>query len=325
MQARRRAASTAPPRREAGELLAEEPLVGRLLGRGTHGEVFAHATSPRSALKIFSRASAVRFAACRPSQDGEETTCVQGSESVCAATSREARIQALAASALRWAAEDSKLQEPPVVPAVESFDEGPRRCVLRMQRLFPPPGKKTKLVQLATAERSYESRNDQGHYLGEAQLRVYLKEAAPTTTLEHVVARVAFAYACFHFLVCADGYDVEFVLASFAPGGKAAVCALDFDKVSMLRPADPFPQCLCRKVGEDDFAAHRFADSSRLYRFLASAMNSSGAVPLRGALWEDFARAYRRYGNRFVERASVRRWPSGAPDAVLRALAALAA
>ena len=329
---RRQSLSESPSPRSAPS--AEDR--GRLLGKGTHGEVFQHAKQPGAAIKVFSRASVMRTATCqlphshrRLGDDDDELGCVVRTESLCAVTSREARLQELASKRMAWTAAALRLRNPCAVPEVIRFSEGGSECALEMQQLFPPPGQRTKLIQIASAEPSYSARGDQGHYLGARELRAYLAKLEQRSSLEAVLEKIAFAYACMHFGCNMDAYDVEFVVARVAPEGPARICALDFDKVSQLQPGRPFPYCVCRKISEQDFTPHRIADWRRLYRFLASAIVSSGVVsPSDAAAWAAFSRAYVDFAGAVLSQApaaaaTADAWPRDAAARVLEELEAM--
>lgn len=271
------------------------------------------------AIKVFDRAAAVRVASCLlPEDPDDDARCVTEEASVCGLTSREARLQEIVATRLAHDARAAHLHEPCVIPEVLHFAESPRQCFLEMQRLFPPPAKKRNLIQLHTAESSYDQKGTQGHYLGAAEVERYLAEFAPSWSLDRLLHGLGFVYASLHFSSQVDGFDVEFVLAATSKGGPARLCALDFDKVSYVKAGPPsvFPYCVCRKIAENDFTPHRISGYGKLYRFLASAVNSSGTVPPSGPLWESFAKSYASYG------AAFRRppWPPDSASGVLQAL-----
>jgi hypothetical protein len=298
----------------------------KILGKGTHGEIFASPDVDDVAVKRFCTRTASRYAICH--LKSEDPECEPVIEPISVSTNREAKYQELARSAATHLTENLNTGHPrPRIPKLHFFEETASHCFVGMQRLYPPPGKRSKLIQINTAEERRNERDPQGHYMGVAELKAYLRDASTDLTILKVLEDVATLYASMHFVAHLDAYDVEFVLAGTRPNDpNFAVCAIDFDKVQLVDPAKPSPYCICRKIAEGQFVPHRIRSPQRMFAFLASAITSSGVVPrVTSPLRTEFIDAYMRAGNAAILATppSQRRWTLDAPRHVVAALDAL--
>jgi len=298
----------------------------KILGKGTHGEIFASPDVDEVAVKRFCTRTASRYAICH--LKSEDPECEPVIEPISVSTNREAKYQELARSAAKHLTEILNTSHPrPHIPKLHFFEETESHCFVGMQRLYPPPGKKSKLIQINTAEKRRNERDSQGHYMGVDELEEYLRNASKDLTILKVLEDVATLYASMHFVAHIDAYDVEFVLAGTTPNDTYfAVCAIDFDKVQLVDPEKPTPYCICRKIAEGRFVPHYIRIPQKMFAFLASAITSSGVVPrVTSPLRKKFVDAYIRAGNAAILSTppSQRRWTLDAPRRVIAALDAL--